>query len=64
MELNKAVEILMHLHRYKLGKADKPNCTDTEINTARNVLVQYNNVQRVRLLQHHPQPSVPNERGN
>ena len=46
MELQKAVDILMHLHRHKLGKADKPNCTDAEINTARNVLMRYNNLQR------------------
>lgn len=46
MELQKAVEILMHLHRHKLGKADKPNCTDAEINTARNVLMRYNEKQR------------------
>jgi hypothetical protein len=36
----------MHLHRHKLGKADKPNCTDAEINKARNVLMHYNDVQR------------------
>jgi hypothetical protein len=36
----------MNLHRHKLGKADKPNCTDAEINTARNVLMHYNDVQR------------------
>lgn len=46
MELNRAVEILMHLHRFKLGKSDKPNCTDAEINKARNVLEKYNNMQR------------------
>jgi hypothetical protein len=46
MELNRAVEILMHLHRFKHGKADKPNCTDAEINKARNVLMHYNDVQR------------------
>lgn len=46
MELQKAVEILMQLHRHKHGKADKPNCTDAEINTARNVLMHYNEVQR------------------
>ena len=46
MELNRAVEILMQLHRHKLGKADKPNCTDAEINKARNVLMHYNDVQR------------------
>ena len=46
MELNRAVEILMQLHRFKHGKADKPNCTDAEINKARNVLEHYNNVQR------------------
>jgi len=46
MELQKAIDILMHLHRHKLGKADKPTCTDAEINKARNVLMQYNNVQR------------------
>lgn len=46
MELNRAVEILMNLHRHKHGKADKPNCTDAEINKARNVLEHYNNVQR------------------
>jgi hypothetical protein len=36
----------MHLHRFKLGKADKPTCTDAEINKARNVLMHYNDVQR------------------
>ncbi len=46
MELQQAVDILMNLHRHKLGKADKPNCTDAEINTARNVLMHYNDVQR------------------
>ena len=46
MELQKAIDILMNLHRHKLGKADKPNCTDAEINTARNVLMHYNDVQR------------------
>ena len=46
MELQKAIDILMHLHRHKLGKADKPNCTDAEINKARNVLMHYNDVQR------------------
>ena len=46
MELNRAIEILMQLHRHKLGKADKPNCTDAEINKARNVLMHYNDVQR------------------
>ena len=46
MELNRAVEILMNLHRFKLGKADKPTCTDAEINKARNVLMHYNEVQR------------------
>ena len=46
MELNRAIEILMHLHRFKLGKADKPTCTDAEINKARNVLMHYNDVQR------------------
>jgi hypothetical protein len=46
MELQKAVDILMHLHRHKLGKADKPTCTEAEINTARNVLMRYNNLQR------------------
>jgi len=46
MELQKAIDILMHLHRHKLGKADKPTCTDAEINTARNVLMHYNNLQR------------------
>jgi hypothetical protein len=46
MELQKAIDILMHLHRHKLGKADKPTCTDAEINTARNVLMRYNNLQR------------------
>jgi hypothetical protein len=46
MELQRAVDILMQLHRFKLGKADKPNCTDAEINTARNTLIHYNNVQR------------------
>lgn len=54
MELNRAVEILMQLHRHKLGKADKPTCTDAEINKARNVLMHYNDVQRKRSLQHHP----------
>lgn len=54
MELNRAVEILMQLHRFKHGKADKPNCTDAEINKARNVLMHYNNVQRLRSLQHNP----------
>lgn len=48
MELQKAVDILMQLHRHKLGKADKPTCTDAEINRARNVLEHYNNVQRMR----------------
>ena len=46
MELNRAVDILMHLHRHKHGKADKPNYTDAEINKARNVLMRYNDVQR------------------
>ena len=46
MELNRAVEILMQLHRFKHGKADKPTCTDAEINKARNVLEHHNNVQR------------------
>lgn len=54
MELNRAIEILMTLHRFKLGKADKPNCTDAEINKARNVLEHYNNVQRLRSLQNNP----------
>jgi hypothetical protein len=36
----------MNLHRHKLGKSDKPTCTDAEINTARNVLMHYNNLQR------------------
>ena len=48
MELQKAIDILMNLHRHKLGKADKPTCTDAEINTARNVLMHYNEVQRLR----------------
>lgn len=64
MELQKAIDILMHLHRHKLGKADKPTCTEAEINTARNVLMHYNEVQRLRSLQHHPKPSIPHERGN
>lgn len=42
MELQKAIEILMHLHRFNLGKGQKPTCTDAEINTARNVLRRYN----------------------
>jgi hypothetical protein len=46
MELQKAIDILMNLHRHKLGKADKPTCTDAEINKARNVLMHYNDVQR------------------
>jgi hypothetical protein len=46
MELNRAIDILMNLHRFKHGKADKPNCTDAEINTTRNVLEKYNNFQR------------------
>jgi hypothetical protein len=46
MELQKAIDILMNLHRHKLGKSDKPTCTDAEINTARNVLMHYNNLQR------------------
>ena len=54
MELQKAIDILMNLHRHKLGKADKPTCTEAEINKARNVLAHYNNVQRLRSLQHHP----------
>ena len=45
MELQKAVDILMHLHRHKLGKADKPNCTDTEIEKARFVLSNHNRMQ-------------------
>jgi hypothetical protein len=48
MELNKAIDILMNLHRFKHGKADKPTCTEAEINTARNVLMHYNEVQRLR----------------
>ncbi len=36
----------MENHRYKLGKAEKPKNSDAEINTARNVLIHYNNVQR------------------
>ena len=46
MELQKAIDILMHLHRFKHGKADKPTCIDAEINKARNVLMHYNDVQR------------------
>ena len=48
MELQKAIDILMHLHRFKLGKADKPTCTEGDINTARNVLEKYNNMQRIK----------------
>ena len=45
MELNRAVDILMNLHRFKLGKADKPNCTDAEIEKARFVLSNHNRMQ-------------------
>ena len=45
MQIEQAVELLMHLHRHKLGKADKPNCTDTEIEKARFVLSNHNRMQ-------------------
>jgi hypothetical protein len=46
MELQKAIDILMHLHRHKLGKDTQPTYSPTEINTARNTLIQYNTTQR------------------
>lgn len=46
MELNKAVEILMHNHRFKLGKTSEQNFTPQEINRAMNVLSHYNETQR------------------
>lgn len=46
MELNKAVEILMHNHRFKLGKADAPYYTPETLNVARNVLNNDNETQR------------------
>lgn len=54
----------MTLHRHKLGKADKPTCTEADINTARNTLRHYNNTQRIRSLQDHPKPRIAYERGN
>lgn len=48
MELQTAVDILMENHRYKLGKVEKPKTSDAEINTARNVLEKYNNMQRIK----------------
>ena len=46
MELQKAVDILMENHRYKLNKIQTVSFTEQELNTARNTLIHYNNVQR------------------
>lgn len=53
MQIEQAVEILMHNHRYNLGKAEQKKYTDSEIEKARFVLsnhnrMQYNAMQRLR----------------
>lgn len=48
MELQRAVDILMENHRYKLNKIKTVSFTEQQLNTARNTLIHYNNVQRQR----------------
>jgi hypothetical protein len=45
MQIEQAVEIMMHNHRYNLGKAEQKKYTDSEIEKARFVLSNHNRMQ-------------------